>query len=275
MAKGANPVVDPDPDAPEMVYIDPDSVPAEETSAESGEEAEAQEPEGQDEPSADDETESTDRRSRRAGKEKKPDLSQSEEFRKFQAAADKRVEAERQKRIALEQQIAQQQQVAAQAQLQQLHAQLNQTYDDGEKQQLIEQIADVRAYGKFEQWRAWNDYTAKRIKDEGLDPEDFANKQYQGDQGAVEFERDVAQAAKKKLAAEAAEYKKAASADTIKKLVAEQVARALQAQGLNATDLSEPETSTDRDAERDRDDARLQRGVMSPDAYAKKWEGRR
>lgn len=172
------------------------------------------------------------------GKPNKKNLDDDPDFRNFKSAKDKEIasikaEYERKLRERDEErnrlELAQQQ--AALAGLQQS---LNSAVDDQERAQLIDQIAAIKSQTYVSAERAWARYVAQQAKDEGLDPSEFDPTKYRGQQGAIQFERDLAKAAKDKYAKEAQEYKKMASPDAIAELVKKQVAKLLREQGMDS-----------------------------------------
>ena len=183
------------------------------------------------EPSAAGEAEPTSRRSRRqraadrGERETKPgkDLDQDADFRAYKATRDAEVAAERRKRSELERQWQEQQQLLQQQQVTQLRRQLDETADDDQRGAIIEQIAAYRGQSIAQQWLQWEQHKRSRIEEEGLEQSDPRfQKQYQGNEGAWQFERDLLAASKEKLALENAALKKAASPQTIEELVKKQ-----------------------------------------------------
>lgn len=257
MSTRATPVVD-DDDIPELVVPD-DEEPVEEPAAQ--------------EPIAEEEVEATDRRSRRDGKAAKPDLTASEDFRKWQAEADRKFEEERQARLRAEQRAQEIQRLQEQNRVRHLQQQMEDAIDPNERQRYVEEIAAIRGKAYFDQWREWEDYTHKRIAEEGLDPTDARfRREYKS---AEEFEADVLRAARDKLKKEAEAAKQAVSPEAIAKLVRAEMAKAAQQSGLNYTDTDTPKTgATGSLAEWQRDTAAVQAGQMSRQAYLKRWEGK-
>ena len=90
------------------------------------------------------------RRSRRAGKQEPGvDLTQYEEYRRLQADRDRAAQQLREYQAREAQAQAQ----AAEQRIAQLTGQLGGTFDDGQRQQIIEEIADIRAQARMEQWQ--------------------------------------------------------------------------------------------------------------------------
>jgi len=227
------------------------------------------------EPSAAGENDSTSRRSRRqraadrGERQAKPakNLDEDADFRAYKAKAQAELAAERRQRTALEQQWADQQRQQQQQQYGELNRRLGETADDNERAGLIGQMSYIQA----QEWLRWEEYKRQRIQEEGLELTDSRfQKQYQGQEGAVQFDRDVLAAAKEKLAQENAELKKATNPQTIAEIVKKQVALALHGQGLDNSDPGVGEMPDDNDA-LERDIAALNAGQMRAAKFAQKW----
>jgi hypothetical protein len=172
------------------------------------------------------------------GKPNKKNLDDDEDFRKYKSARDKReaeIKADYERKLRERDEDRSRLELAQQqAQLAGLQQGLASAVDDQERAQYIDQIAAIKSQTYVSAERAWARYVAQQAKDEGLDPTEFDPTKYRGQQGAIQFERDLAKAAKERYAKEAAEYKKMASPDAIAALVKQQVAKALREQGMDS-----------------------------------------
>ena len=177
-------------------------------------------------------------------------LDDFEEFRKYKSERDRK-EAELQQRLAEHQrQLEAQQQAESQARLDALNERMAQTMDDGERMRLIDEAAALRGRAYYEQWQRWENHKRQRIVDEGLDTNDARfQKQYSGEPGALEFERDLLAAAKERYQREAAELKAHISSTNIQELVRKELAKLAQAQGLNYTDTGDGSAPGEPDVE--------------------------
>lgn len=194
------------------------------------------------------------------------------EFRNYKSARDKK-EAEYQKKLGdLEKQAAELRQAQEEAALRNLKVQLDATEDDGQRQQLISQMAAVQARNLYEAERQWAQHVARRAKEEGLDDQDFDPLKYRGPEGAVAFERDLLAVSRDRLKKEAAEAKAAASPETIAALVKAELAKALRAQGVDAAvEASGPTSTPDRETAWRRDTEAWQQGKLSNAEYLTRW----
>lgn len=202
----------------------------------------------------------------------KVNLDDLEDFRKFRSERDKK-EAEYKRRLAeMERTLAERQAAEEQLRLQQLQAHLQNTDDDGERQRAIQEMAAIQGQGYYQRERAWAKHVETRVSEEGLDASDFDPTRYRGEAGALQFERDVAQAAKEKLKKELAEAKRASAPETVANIVKQEVAKALRAQGVDASvETSAPAGTVDREANKARDQRLLQTGKLSPEIYHKRY----
>lgn len=270
----ANPLVD--ADAPELPVLDAEITP----------------PAAPTEPIAGT-PEATERRSRRAGKRDDApvvDLTQSDEFRKWQAERDRR-EAEYQKQLEVERRRAAELEQAMFAERAKKHdddisvlkRRIADADDPDERQQYTEQLIQLnqqRAVVEMQRYQqqvaAWEDFKRREITTAGFDPTDPRfNKVYSpGTTGLAEFKADIAEARASKYEQELTKAKQAASPESIASLVKAQVAQLLAKQGIDTVDLGGPQRSSDdsEDAwERDRD--AFNNGRMSSAAYLRKWGG--
>ncbi len=285
MAKRADPG-DEEIRDPEMVnlenvpMVDADAL-AEPAAEEETEQA-APEATASEEPSADGEEESSARRSRRAGKkpEAKINLDELEEFRKFKAEADRRLEEERKRRLELERQWQEAQAAAAAAKQREIAQRLAEDdfVDVAEKQRLLDEYARTVWEHNQAQLEAWRRAKRELLESYGLDPNDerFADQQYAADPTTAWYrlKSDAAEEAARKARAEA-QRAQAQLAD-IPKLIKAEVARLASQTGIAAADLGEeggaaPQFDLDR---WERDVRLVQTGKMSPQAYLKRWGSR-
>lgn len=178
-------------------------------------------------------------------------LDDLDDFRKFRAERDKR-EAELKKQLAdrdaaLEAQRRQDEQL----QMQQLNQRLGATYDDAERARLLDEAAALRGRAYYEQWQKWEQHKTERLRAEGLDPQDQRfQKQYSGEPGALEFERDLLAAARERFEQERAQFKP----ENVQALVRAELAKLQQAQGLNYTDTGDAAPQGTPDIEQAMDD---------------------
>jgi len=187
-------------------------------------------------------------------------LDDFEEFRKYKAARDQK-EAELQRQLAEhERQLEAHRRSAEETRLAVLNARLGDTQDEAERASLIDEAAALRGRAYYEQWQRWEQYKRERITAEGLDLQDTRfQKQYSGEQGALDFERDLLTAAKEQYQREAAELKQHAAPETIQALVRQELAKLAQAQGLNYADTGDAQSSGSPDIEKALDDFNLGR----------------
>jgi hypothetical protein len=203
---------------------------------------------------------------------KKVRLQDLEEFRQYQAEADRRVEKLRQQTLQAEARLQETLNAQQAAQAAALEARVRESSDPDEMIQAARQLGIVEAEHHSRRMQEWQRYMQGRISEEGLDPSDqrFA-KVYSGDVGGAQFEADLASAKAAKWQREAEAAKQAASPENIAKVVQQQVARALAAQGFDTHDLSTPAGTAPRDDEFAADVKKLQSGAMSNTRFYKKW----
>lgn len=130
-----------------------------------------------------------------------------------------------------------------QAQLAELEKKLDETEDPEEARRIRRQMASVDAANEVAAWQRWIAHVNHEVSAAGLDPREFDPMAYQGQAGAVQFERDLAAGKAKKLEQEIEAARKAASPESIDEIVRKKVAQALQQQGLNTVDLSQPKAT--------------------------------
>lgn len=210
---------------------------------------------------------------------KKPvNLDEFEEFRSYKASRDKQLESERQQRLAYERQLADVRQQQQQQYVANLGAQLDNTFDAGQRQQIIEQIAAIRAADYTQQWQQWSAYMQSEIVGHGLDANDERfRKQYSGEAGAREFQADLLAAENEKLKAERDTLTKQVTGvpSQIKSMVQRELAKLAQEQGFNYHVAEEPEAvSSNKDDQFQRDTKALNQGRMSPAEYARRYKGK-
>jgi hypothetical protein len=184
-------------------------------------------------------------------KGQKVDLTALPEFREYQAAIDRKVEQERKEHQELlerfermEKERQDEQARAAAARLQQLNAELSNIDDPDERSRRIEEMAELRAQDRFSQKERWLNYVREQERQLGLPAGSFDAGKYQGVQGAIQFERDRAEAAVKVAKRETEEARKqAADPEAIAELIRKQVAAALAKQGLDTVDIEPAATA--------------------------------
>jgi len=205
---------------------------------------------------------------------KKVNLDDIEEFRSYKASRDKQFETERQQRLAYEQQLANWQRQQQQQYVAGLSAQLDNTFDAGQRGQIIEQIAAIRAADYTQQWGEWNAYMQSEITSRGLDSQDQRfRKQYSGEAGAREFQADLLAAENEKLKTERDSLSKqvAGVPSQIKNMVQQELAKLAQEQGFNYHVAEEPTGAVDGDASWARDKLALQQGRMSGQEFTRRY----
>jgi hypothetical protein len=179
---------------------------------------------------------------------------------------------EARRRQQVEAQLAQMQTQQMQAQLQASLADEN--LDDNQRaamiRQMAAQMASTEALGLAQGWRQWEQHVTSEAEKAGLDAGEFDPYAYQGEQGRVAFERDLAAKKAAKLEKENSALKQSAAPETIAKLVQQEVAKLLQAQGLNAVDTGQKATPAAADSW-ERDKELLRRGKLKPGDLAKKY----
>lgn len=210
---------------------------------------------------------------------KKPvNLDEFEEFRNYKASRDRQLESERQQRLAYERQLADVRSQQQQHHVAALSAQLDNTFDAGQRQQLIEQIAAIRAGDYFGQWQRWNAYMQQEITERGLDPNDERfQKRYEGEAGAREFQADLLAAENAKLKSERDSLSKQVSGlpTQLKNMVQQELAKLAQDQGFNYHVADEPETVVSNSREQfQRDTQALNSGRMTPAEFARRYKGK-
>ena len=268
---GANPVIDEDsmelpvPDA----EVSPPAAPTEPTATES---------------------EAIDRRSRRAGKQGSDtvDLTQSEQFRKYQAEADrkyselqKQYEAERRKAAEIEQAMFAERTAKHDSDLATLRQRIADADDPDERQQYLDRLIEIGSQKSIvamqqynEQVRQWEDYKRTEVEKAGFDPRDprFQRVYSPGAAGLAEFKADVAEAKAAKYEKELTSAKQAASPETISALVRAELAKALAQRGEDAIDLGGPARAGDDSQDAwQRDTDAFNAGRMSAATYTRKW----
>lgn len=234
----------------------------------------------EEEPSAEDASEPTSRDQQETPSPRK-NLDDDPDFRKFKSLRDRQetelrrqLESEQRRRAELEALADQARQQQTQAQMAQLERMLDEADDPEEIRRIRRQMASVEAANEVVAWQRWISHVNTQVSAAGLDQKQFDPMSYQGQAGAVQFERDLAAAKAKKLEQEYATAKKAASPESIDELVNKRVAAALQAHGLNAVDLAQPETPVNTPDAWQRDVKALQSGRMDPAQFRKKWGNR-
>lgn len=191
-------------------------------------------------------------------------LDEFEDFRKYKAERDRK-EFELQQRLAEhERQLEAQRKADEQARMEMLNQRLSEPLDDEDRMRLIDEAAALRGRAYYEQWQAWEKHKRQRIIDEGLDLQDERfQKEYSGEQGALEFERDVLSAAKERYQREAQELRTQISPANIQALLRKEMAKLAQAQGLNYADTGEGVTPGEPDIEKAMEDFNLGRIDMT------------
>jgi hypothetical protein len=206
-------------------------------------------------------------------------LDDDENFRKWKSESDRKyAEAERRRQQAEQALQAQQAQLAA-IQAQQMQAQLTAQLNDEnlepqQRVQLVNQMADQmasqRALGMAQGWRQWEQHVKSEVAAAGLDVDAFNPFAYEGEEGRLAFERDLAAQKAVRLERERDALKEAASPASISRLVQEAVAKILQAQGLNQVDTGQGATPAAADSW-ERDKELLRQGRLKPGDLAKKY----
>jgi hypothetical protein len=205
-------------------------------------------------------------------KPSKVNLDDIEDFRKFRSERDKKEDAYKKRIEAMERQLAERQAAEEQLRMTQLRTRLTETDDDSERTRAIEEMAAIRGQSYAQAERAWAKHVATRVNDAGLDPDDFEPTRYRGQEGATQFERDVAQAAMEKLKKELLEARKAAAPDAVANIVKQELAKALRDRGVDASvDTSAPTSAGDPTANKARDQRLLQTGRLAPEIYHKRY----
>lgn len=238
-----------------------------------------------------DDPEAIDRRSRRAGKreaETAVDLTNNEQFRKYQAERDreraeyeKRLEAERRRAAELEQAMFAERAAKHDNDINILKRRIAEADDPEERQQYTERLIELnqqRVLAETDryqrQMREWEDYKRREITTAGFEPTDSRfNKVYSpGTQGLAEFKADIAEAKAAKYEKELATARQASSPESISQLVKAAVAQALAKQGMDTVDLGGPQRSMDDSQDAfNRDTERMNNNMMSREAYLRKW----
>ena len=239
------------------------------------------EPEAQDASPADEPEDSTvqpTKKSQAKPKEAKPkpvNLDDYEEFRKYKSERDRK-EAEYQRKLKdAEARAAQREAEAQQYTLRSLQAQLSDADDDNQRAALIEQMAAIRSQEYVSRERRWAEHVRARAEEEGLDAAAFEPTRYRGEAGALEFERDVAAAAKDKLRKELQDAKKASSPEALAAVIRAEVAKALRTKGVDAAvETAAPGGApADDDSAWLRDFQQVQSGRMTETQFKKRHPG--
>lgn len=213
-----------------------------------------------------------DRRSRRAGtKTPGVDLTQSAEFRAYQAEMDRKLAAAEQARRELEQRQLADMARQQETQLATLGQRLQQAEPE-EAARLIEEMAQLRSQTYLQQERAWAAHVAQRAKEEGVDPSAFDPLTYRGPTGAVQFEADLAKRAAEQARKELADLRKQLG-ETPKQVKAE-VARAMHENGFDRVDVGGPSSGPSADEAMARDVRALNSGKMSRQDFLRKYKSR-
>ncbi len=285
MARKANPDADEasDPmmeDLKSVPFVGGGNLPADVADEDVEQEAELAAEDIEEEPVVAGEEEAASRRSRRQraaerGERKAPvasNLDENPDFREYKSKMDRQLEQERSRRADMERQQADQYAAQARYQAQALQQQINSPdVADDDRARAVDQLAKLGAYNEFQRWQQWQKHVAARVKEAGLDPDEFDATHYSGQAGAVQFERDLAAAEATKAKKELAKVKGELAG--VSEQVKREVAKALQAQGMNVVDADQPmRGGTDTDAMQ-RDIALLQSGRLAPERFAKKWGG--
>jgi hypothetical protein len=203
------------------------------------------------------------------------DLTQSEAFRAYQAAADRRLEEARQKAARLETQMQERAEVERRERLEVLEQAMDdEELDPDERRAARNDYIAIATQEYTAQLRQWEDYKRGEIIARGLDPnEPQFNRDYTpGQAGLFEFQADLTAAENAKLRKELDAAKKSVvDPSTLAELVRKEVARLAQAQGLDTVDLGEPAGAAATDDAWERDLAAFQAGRMSPAEYTRRW----
>jgi hypothetical protein len=238
------------------------------------------EPEAQDEsPAAEPETATVQPTPSQAKpKEAKPkpvNLDDLDEFRKWKSESDKKHADLQRKLKEAEARAAQRDAEQQQYTLRSLQAQLTETDDDNQRAALIEQMAALRSQEYVSRERKWAEHVRTRAEEEGLDSTAFEPTRYRGEAGALEFERDVAAAAKDKLRKELQDAKKASSPEALAQIIRAEVAKALRTKGVDtAVETAAPGgAGPDEDATWARDFQQVQTGRMTETQFKKRHPG--
>jgi hypothetical protein len=222
-------------------------------------------------------SESTSRRSQDTAKSQAAqpvNLDDIPDFRAWKSKMDQQLAQANQDRQRLESERQQWQAQQAAAQMSALNQQLTEVEDPGERQVMIDQMAALKAQNYMTEWQRWQTHVAQRVTTEGLDVAEFNPLAYQGQAGAMQFELDVAAKKTAKLERELKTAKQAADPETLAGIVAREVAKALQAQGYNQTDLGAgPQSAGDPNDQWERDKRLLQQGKLPRGYMAKKYGG--
>lgn len=203
------------------------------------------------------------------------DLTQSEAFRAYQAAADRRLEEARQKAARLEQQMQERAEVERRERLEVLEQAMDdENLEPDERRAARQDYIAIATQEYTAQLRQWEEYKRAEIMARGLDPNEAQfNREYTpGQAGLFEFQADLTAAENAKLRRELDAAKKSAvDPNTLAELVRKEVARLAAAQGLDTVDLGEPAGATDSNDAWERDLAAFQSGRMSPAEYTRRW----
>lgn len=206
-------------------------------------------------------------------KSAKINLDDSPEFRKFKAEADKRV-ADAQKRAAdAEARAAQNEAVASQQLLREMQAALDEAADDGQRQAIIGDMVNLQAQETIRGERRWQSHVISRATEEGVDPNQFDPLAYRGEAGGMQFERDLAVAARDKLQGELREARRLADPVNMQRTIAQEVAKALRSKGVDSgveTGGGAGDTDNGADALA-RDIQLLNQGKLKRGAFAQRW----
>lgn len=235
----------------------------------------------EDAPIAEEPTEEpTSRRSRaaeRGQRQPKPavNLSDLPEFRAYQSQKDKEIAEERRAREELQAQVEQQRQQATAAQMQAIERAIDDSVDPDEQRRLRRQLADMEAAESYGAWQRWDTHVRRRVSEEGLEQAEFDPRAYQGNTGAMQFERDLAAKKAQVLQAQLASAKAAADPATIAKTIEREVAKALRSAGLDVVDTATPASpSVNTGNAWVRDLALFQSGRMPAQEFKRRWGNR-
>lgn len=168
----------------------------------------------------------------------KTNLDDLPEFRDYKASRDRQYEEMRKRLENIERQRADEMQAKANEQMQQLAARIDDMDDPAQRQQVIDQIASMRAQSFVQQERQWANYVSEQAQAAGLDPKSFDPLKYRGQTGAAEFQRDLASAQITKLQRERDELAKRADPQNLEQAARQVVAKVAHQKGLDAFDTA-------------------------------------
>lgn len=204
-------------------------------------------------------------------KPKPVNLDEFDEFRRYKSERDRKEGELRRQLEERERILAEREAQANQAQIASLSTRISESADDRERQDLIEQMAAIRAQSYMTQERRWAQHVQQRATDEGLNPQDFEPTKYRGEAGALQFERDLAQAAKDNLRKRLADAEKASSPEALEARISQAVAKALRAKGIDVPVETGRPTAPDTGDSMARDLELLKQDKLTPAKFRERW----